>query len=133
MASDYRGEETEKAQEELKEMEDRLHAARDGRLRAFADFNRQKERALNQLIPQFAATGHLFHRCCFTPEALAQPIEIMGWIERLTYDNICKVGFAHDPRILETNARSATRTALPAPAYAPTGSPSCARRWSEPM
>ena len=38
-----------------KEMEDRLHAARDGRLRAFADFNRQKERALNQLIPQFAA------------------------------------------------------------------------------
>ena len=35
------------------EMEDRLHAARDGRQRAFADFNHRKERALGQLLPRF--------------------------------------------------------------------------------
>ena len=45
------------------EMEDRLHAARDGRQRAFADFNHRKERALGQLLPLF---GEAYARAAVT-------------------------------------------------------------------
>ena len=48
------------------EMEDRLHAARDGRQRAFADFNHRKERALG-LTPTLTLTLTLTLNLTRTP------------------------------------------------------------------
>ena len=56
--------------------------------------------ALDDLVPVFVEKTQELQGEALALDLEAKEVDVMDWIERLTYDVICKVGFAYDPRML---------------------------------